>query len=412
MRGGLARRRRWEAGRDPVLMIEQGGRGGVADYTANLVGALVAVGQPVEVVTAADHVFDDGMGGARLHPIVRYLRPSSPMRRALRRAGLGPVANGLYFLAVLPRIAQLGRRCGLVHLQGGYPPLSAAAMLAWRALGVPVVYTPHNTFDRGQQFGRLREVTDRLSARVIVHAQADLPQLEPSVAARAVVIPHGEYGGLARRGGRAQRAASRAALGLPADATVVLLFGQLRPDKGVGDLLEAAREVEGLHVVLAGEELGGLEPSRELLDAPELEGRVHVHARYLEMAEAAELFAAADAVALPYRQASQSGVLLLAYGFARPVVVYPVGGLPEAVEEGETGWVCDRADPGSLSQALRAVVAAGPEECARRGARGEHLAATRFAWPEIARRTEEVYRHAAITAGPGRSTASSSTEGR
>ena len=59
----------------------------------------------------------------------------------------------------------------------------------------------------------------------------------------------------------------------------------------------------------------------------------------------AELFAATDTVALPYRAASQSGVLLLAYGFARPVIVYPVGGLLEAVIDGETGWICARAIP-------------------------------------------------------------------
>ena len=47
---------------------------------------------------------------------------------------------------------------------------------------------------------------------------------------------------------------------------------------------------------------------------------------YLEMEEAAQLFAATDTVALPYAVASQSGVLLLAYGFSRPVVIYPSAG--------------------------------------------------------------------------------------
>jgi len=44
---------------------------------------------------------------------------------------------------------------------------------------------------------------------------------------------------------------------------------------------------------------------------------------FLPMSEVAELFAAADTAALPYRVASQGGVLLLAYGFHRPVIVYP-----------------------------------------------------------------------------------------
>ena len=92
------------------------------------------------------------------------------------------------------------------------------------------------------------------------------------------------------------------------------------------------------------------------------------------MSEAARLFAAADTVALPYQVASQSGVLLLAYGFRRPVVVYPVGGMAEAVIDGETGWICARSDAEALVAALAASVEAGPEECLRRGEAGERLA--------------------------------------
>jgi hypothetical protein len=112
------------------------------------------------------------------------------------------------------------------------------------------------------------------------------------------------------------------------------------------------------------------------------------------MDEAAGLFAAADAVVLPYARASQSGVLLLAYGFGRAVVAYPVGGLAEALEDGETGWLCARADPAALAEALRGVAAAGPRECARRGAAGRRLAETRFAWDTIAHRTRAVHQDA------------------
>jgi glycosyltransferase involved in cell wall biosynthesis len=112
------------------------------------------------------------------------------------------------------------------------------------------------------------------------------------------------------------------------------------------------------------------------------------------MSEVAALFAAADVAVLPYRAASQSGVLLLAYGFARPVVAYPVGGLGEALVDGETGWLCARPDPVALSDALRAALAAGPAERSRRGAAGERLARERFSWPAIAEATQAVYRRA------------------
>ena len=102
-------------------------------------------------------------------------------------------------------------------------------------------------------------------------------------------------------------------------------------------------------------------------------------------------FAAADVVAVPYRRASQSGVLHLAYGFARPVVVYPVGGLVEAVVPGETGWICERPTPTALAAVLREAAAAGREELRRRGEEGRRWAARQFDWGAIAATTETVY---------------------
>jgi glycosyltransferase involved in cell wall biosynthesis len=63
----------------------------------------------------------------------------------------------------------------------------------------------------------------------------------------------------------------------------------------------------------------------------------------------------------------------------------------EAVIDGETGWICERADVAALADALAASVAAGAEECLRRGAAGERLADERFAWPAIARKTISLY---------------------
>ena len=130
--------------------------------------------------------------------------------------------------------------------------------------------------------------------------------------------------------------------------------------------------------------MGALAENRAGARRPELAGRVTIREGFLEMTEAAELFAASDTVALPYQVASQSGVLLLAYGFRRPVVVYPVGGMAEAVIDGETGWICARADADALVDALAASVDAGPEECLRRGEAGARLAEERYSWQAIA----------------------------
>jgi len=379
-----------------VLMIEQGGRGGVADYTAELTRALAAQGWLIDLATADDHRFAP-VSGVTVHRVFHYVRGSSPLAGAARRAGVGRVVNGVRFLAAIPRLMKLARRADLVHSQGWESPLlGVAAISALRLAGAGVVVqTSHNTFERGRFLRRTRlalvRVLEWLTIRTIVHAEADLSRIPSRMRRRVVVIPHGEYGGLARSGGAVDRDGARAALGIEPQTPVTLLFGQLRKDKGLGDLLEAVTRVPELTLIIGGKDLGALSAAGLLLEAPELAGRVIVREGFLGMDEVAQLFAATDTVALPYRAASQSGVLLLAYGFQRPVIVYPVGGLLEAVIDGETGWVCARAEPEALAEALAASVAAGRRECARRGEAGARLAEERYAWPVIARRTGELY---------------------
>lgn len=381
-----------------VLMVEEGGFGGVGDYAARLSEALAAEGCAVQLVTARDHPHGV-LPGVDVRAEFPYLRDRGPVSHRLRALGLGRVFNGLAHALTIVRLTPRARRAGLVHTHGAeWPPLAALQHLLWRLAGAAIVHTPHNTFDRvGGVRVRFKAWAERLADVVIVHARADLPNLPPAVRANAVVIPHGEYGGLARTGGAVDRATARAELGLPADAPVALLFGQLREDKGIDLLLRAAAEVPELYVVLAGEDKGALGAVAPLLADPRLDGRVVIREGFHSMAAAATFFAAADVGVLPYRRASASGVLLLGYGFARAPVVFPVGGLPEAVVDGETGWVCADATADALADALRDVVAAGPEECRRRGQAGARFSDERFAWPAIARRTiAEAYRPARV----------------
>ncbi len=378
-----------------LLMIEQGGRGGVADYTAELTRALAAEGWEVTLATAADNLYPP-LEGVRVRGVFHYARGRTRLARELRAHGLGRPLNGLRFVASLPRLMLLAARADIVHSQGWeIPQIGALAMCCLRLTGRPVVQTAHGMFDRASTSRgartAARRLAGRLSARTIVHTQADVEPVQALLGGpgKVIVIPHGEYGGLARSGGETDRDAARSALGLAPEEPATLMFGQLRIDKGLGDLAEAVALVPGLHLLVGGEDVGGLAAAREQLAA--LGGRATVREGFLDMAATAQLFAAADTVALPYRQASQSGVLLLAYGFGRPVVVYPSGGMIEAVRDGETGWVCSEPSVAALARALRESVQAGPQECARRGAEGRRLAEERFAWPAIARRTGELY---------------------
>lgn len=372
-----------------VLMVEVGGNGGVTDYTQQLVAALAGQGRHVELVTARDHLYRLPPS-VEVHAVVPWVRDRAPLGRLIRRAGLGRLVNAIAFVAVLPHIARLARRMDVVHVQGHHhPPLAALLSLAVCLVRRPLVTTAHNTFDRGRSYGRSHQIIANASETTVVHTAADEQRLREQQPRQVAVIPHGEYGGLARTGGEGNRDFARAELGVGAEETVALLFGQLRPDKGIGDLLTAATEVPDLRILLAGENKGGLDEAIALVKR--LGDRVIVREGYLSMAAAAHLFAAADVVVLPYRVASQSGVLLLAYGFGRPVVAYPVGGLAESVDHGETGWLTAEATPAALAASLREAMTAGSNERHRRGEAGRRLSSERYSWTAIAAQTGALY---------------------
>lgn len=381
-----------------VLLVEEGGVGGVADYTDELAAALVAAGWTVHLATGRDHP-SDTPGGVVIHRMFPYVRGRQLAGRLVRRLHLSRLVNGITHLVADALVVNIACRREVVHVQGEeWPPLGAALAGMLRAAGRPVVYTPHNTFSRdGRSYERTNALIRRWAHTIVVHSSYDLEALAPSEAAKAIVIPHGEYGGLAQHGSPdADVRESRAQLGASEDELVVLLFGRLRPDKGIRDLLTAGAATTGVRVVLAGEDDGGLVGIEGLLADARLHGRVVLRRGFVAPTEMGSLFAAADVVALPYSRASASGVLLLAYGYARPVLAYPVGGLPEYILDGQTGWLCDRADPEALAARLADIVRSGRMECRERGREAHAISEQRFGWDTIAARTIECYERARL----------------
>jgi D-inositol-3-phosphate glycosyltransferase len=80
---------------------------------------------------------------------------------------------------------------------------------------------------------------------------------------------------------------------------------------------------------------------------------VQVHSGFVPPHEVGKFFAAADAVILPYKSATQSGVSKMAYYFDRPLIVSDVGGLPNEIEPEQTGVLARPDDPGSLADAIK-----------------------------------------------------------
>ena len=101
----------------------------------------------------------------------------------------------------------------------------------------------------------------------------------------------------------------------------------------------------------------------------------------------APAIAAGDAVVLPSRREGLPVVVLEAFALERPVIATRVGGTPDVVRDGDTGWLVPPEDPAALADALLAAAgdAAGREE---RGARGAALVAERYSIGALVDRVE------------------------
>ncbi|MDQ2631596.1 MAG: glycosyltransferase family 4 protein [Actinomycetota bacterium] len=222
---------------------------------------------------------------------------------------------------------------------------------------------------------------------VIAHSEHSAARLRDEVGldpARVRVVPHGAFDYLTRLPEEKP---------LPpelegAEGPVILCFGLLRPYKGIENLLEAFRQVEGAELWIVGNPRMDVAPLREL--AVEVGGRVRFVTRFVDDAEIPAIFRRADLVVLPYLDAEHSGVLYTGLAFGKPLVLSAVGGFPEVAETGAARLV-PPGDTAALAAALEELVG---DEAARAemASAAIRAAAGPFSWDEAARRTLDLYR--------------------
>lgn len=150
--------------------------------------------------------------------------------------------------------------------------------------------------------------------------------------------------------------ASRGAMkefGIPEDAFVVGCSARMRARKGLDVLLEAAKRLGGhrVHFLLVGEVTD--RKVLQLADGPDIRTQVHL-AGFRK--DAAALMGACDAFVMPsLRREGLPRAVIEAMAQGVPAVVTDVGGMPEIVVKGESGFVVAAGSADALATALRAL---------------------------------------------------------
>ncbi len=148
---------------------------------------------------------------------------------------------------------------------------------------------------------------------------------------------------------------ARTRLNLADDEKVLLFFGYVRAYKGLHHLIAALPEVLSempVRLLIAGEFYEDEEKYIQQIKELGLEQAILLKTDYIPNEEVGLYFTAADVTVLPYLSATQSGIIQIAYNFDKPVITTDVGGLPEVIEPGKTGFIVPTADNHALAQAI------------------------------------------------------------
>lgn len=214
--------------------------------------------------------------------------------------------------------------------------------------------------------------------RFIVHSQADgdiLNRYFPQADIRVSPLPTYQKVGESKE--------TVLPVSLPGDRPLLLFCGFVRPYKGLDILLDALPLVlakRPIHLLIAGEFWQGTATYRAQIDKLQLGEAVTIIDEYLPNETLTACIARSDVVVLPYRSATQSAVIQLAFGQGKPVITTDVGGLAEAVENGRTGLVVPPDDPQALAEAINCFFA---EELGTVFEENIMVGNGRFAWEHL-----------------------------
>ncbi|QGA81921.1 glycosyltransferase family 4 protein [Halomicrobium sp. LC1Hm] len=182
------------------------------------------------------------------------------------------------------------------------------------------------------------------------------------------------------------------------DETTVLFFGNVKPYKGVDILIDAVARLppevrQKLRVVIAGRPHGSADELKQKSHSLDINASITWELGYIEHEHVSMYFQRSDIVVFPYRHIDQSGALMTALPFGKPIIATEVGGFEDVLTDGVHGRLVPPDNADALSSALADVLT----DNHRRAEMGDavvELADNTYSWGRIAEMTTEMYREA------------------
>lgn len=306
-------------------------------------------------------------------------------------------ANPFNIIGTARKIKKM--RPDLVIMQWWHPYFAPCYRILETALGknIKKMFVCHNVFphERFPLDRLLTKITLKGADYFIVHSGSDakdLLSIKPNAQYRQ--NPHPTYNAFQLRGmtkAQAREELLRQKLIKSLDEKLLLFFGFVRGYKGLKHLIQAMPDIKkrlgNVRLMVVGAFGSDKEDYMRLIEENDVLGCVETVDGYTPDGEVEKYFASCDLVVLPYESATQSGIVQIAYGFEKPVIVTDVGGLPDVVADKKTGYVVKPKDPQAIADAAVHYFACGMEAEFSENVKKE---AYRFSWERLTEKVGEM----------------------
>lgn len=211
---------------------------------------------------------------------------------------------------------------------------------------------PHERFPMDRW---LTKVTLKQGDKFVVQSRTDADDLIQIIPrADYIVTPHPTYNAFRMKG--ISREEARKLIDLDLETPMLLFFGFVREYKGLRYLLKALPIAKEAFPMIKLWIVGDFGTDRDeyikIIEENEIDESIVIIDGYVPDQEVEQYFAATDLVVLPYTSATQSGIAQIAYGFEKPVIATNVGGLPDVIEDGKTGYIVEKENELELAEAI------------------------------------------------------------
>lgn len=222
---------------------------------------------------------------------------------------------------------------------------------------IPKIFVCHNVFPH-ERFPLDRFLTRtvlRKGKAYITHSAMDAEDLKEIVAVpnyETTVLPvHNSF-----KMKNLTKPQARLAANVAEDKKILLFFGFVRDYKGLRHIINAMPEIvkydSNIRLMIVGEFRSDKEHYLEQIKNLSVGDNIDIVDGYIPDSGIEKYFAASDLIVLPYESATQSGIVQIAYGFEKPVIATNVGGLPEVIADGKTGYIVEPKNPKALAEAV------------------------------------------------------------